>query len=86
MAKPLDSLNPLIIAEITQPVKADPLFSWAPQPGSVDLVNLKTTTGKEPVMMIIGEARAAGLHHSGHFRRRKWPAGAAGSGSGTIGY
>ena len=69
MAKPLDSLNPLIIAEITQPVKADPSFSWAPLPGSVDLGNLKTATGREPVMMVIGEARAAGYRDGGLYRQ-----------------
>jgi hypothetical protein len=69
MAKPLDSLNPLIIAEITRPVKPDPSFSWAPKPGSVDLGNLKTASGKEPAMMVIGEARAAGYRDGGLFRQ-----------------
>ena len=69
MAKPLDSLNPLIIAEITRPVKADPSFSWAPKPGSVDLGSLKTPSGKEPVMMVVGEARAAGYRDGGLYRQ-----------------
>ncbi|HWV33667.1 MAG TPA: hypothetical protein VN038_28630, partial [Dyadobacter sp.] len=69
MAKPLDSLNPLIITEITRPVKPDPSFSWAPKPGSVDLGNLKPTSGKEPVLMVIGEARAAGYRDGGLYRQ-----------------
>ena len=69
MAKPLDSLNPLIVAEITRPVKADPSFSWAPKPGSVDLGSLKTASGKEPVLMVIGEARAAGYRDGGLYRQ-----------------
>lgn len=69
MAKPLDSLNPIIIAEITRPVKTDPSFSWAPKPGSVDLGNLKTASGKEPVLMVIGEARAAGYRDGGLYRQ-----------------
>ncbi|MDR6805364.1 hypothetical protein J2Y45_002327 [Dyadobacter sp. BE34] len=69
MAIPLDSLNPLIIAEITRPVKPDPSFSWAPKTGSVDLGSLKNTSGKEPVLMVIGEARAAGYRDGGLYRQ-----------------
>ncbi|MET7258137.1 hypothetical protein [Dyadobacter fermentans] len=69
IAAPLDSLNPLITDEITRPVKADPSFSWAPKPGTVDLGGLKTTMGNEPVMMVIGEARAAGYRDGGLYRQ-----------------
>jgi hypothetical protein len=69
MTQPLDSLNPLITAEISRAVKVDPSFSWAPKSGSVDLGNLKTESGKEPVLMVIGESRAAGYRDGGLYRQ-----------------
>lgn len=65
---PYNSEDPLKAGEISLPVKPDPTFSWAPQPGSVSLGDLKSKTGGEPVLVVLGQGVAAGYRDGGLFR------------------
>ncbi len=66
---PYNSEDPLKSGEISLPVKPDPTFSWAPQPGVVlNLGGLKSKSGGEPVLMALGGGVAAGYRDGGLFR------------------
>lgn len=64
-----DLENPLKSGEILVPVKADPSFSWAPSPGSVNLGDLKGNSATEPLMISIGEGVGAGYRDGGLYRQ-----------------
>lgn len=65
---PYNSEDPLKAGEISLPVKPDPMFSWTPQPGSVNLGGMTSKAGGEPVLMALGGGVAAGYRDGGLFR------------------
>ena len=65
---PQNSEDPLKTGEISLPVKPDPTFSWAPQPGVLNLGGLKSKKGGEPVFVVLGDGVAAGYRDGGLFR------------------
>lgn len=50
-------------------VKADPSFSWAPRPGTVQLGKISKVNGTEAVLLTIGTGTAAGYRDGGLFRQ-----------------
>jgi hypothetical protein len=60
--------NPLLVSEVSIPVKSDPSFNWTPQSGTVDLGALQSGE-KEPVLLTIGTGTAAGYRDGGLTRQ-----------------